>query len=412
MSDKQLDQKKSFENRFVKTIIKHYFRYDKDNPFIFVSMMLALLSVAVGVMVLILAMGIMNGMQKEFEKKLFVMNYPLTMVTFQKDAINDNMLEKLHQKFPELRFSPFYTTQVISKHQGMVQGTILYGVDSKKESALNPIYKKSQTDSTYIEPYSITIGEGLSSEINVFSGDKITLYFSEQQAIGFGTMPLQKRFTITGIYKSGLKNYDKVIAYTTLEAFWKLLGKKQGFYDGVHIYAKEPMKIIDAIKKVLPENVFIEGWWEQNGNFFAAMELEKKSLFLVLLLIILIASLNIISSLVMTIMSRRAEIALMSTLGVTKREIKAIFFRLGATIGTLGIVLGILLAFLGKWIIDTFDIISVPEDVYGVSKLPIDIVFSDFSLVVIGAAIIVIITSLYPAQKAAKLNPLNILRNE
>jgi putative ABC transport system permease protein len=412
LNSKPLYQKKSFENRFVKTIIKHYFKYDKDNPFIFISMILALLSVAVGVMVLILAMGIMNGMQKEFEKKLFVMNYPLTMVTFQQGAINDDMLETLQKKFPELLFSPYYTTQVISKHQGMVQGTILYGVDSEKESAINPIYKKSQNEKIEKEPFNITIGDGLSSEINVFSGDKITLYFSEQQAIGFGSMPLQKRFTITGIYKSGLKNYDKVIAYTTLEAFWKLLGKEEGSYDGIHIYAKEPMKVINAIKEVLPKNVFIEGWWEQNGNFFAAMELEKKALFLVLLLIILVASLNIISSLIMTIMSRRAEIALMTTLGVTKKEIRAIFFRLGAIIGTLGILLGIFLAFSGKWIINTFDIISVPEDVYGTSKLPIEITLSDFSMVILGAAFIVIITSLYPAQKATKLNPLNILRNE
>ncbi|MBN2767554.1 MAG: ABC transporter permease [Campylobacterales bacterium] len=376
-------------------------------------MMLALLSVAAGVMVLILAMGIMNGMQKEFEKKLFVMNYPLTMVSFDQGAINDTMLASLNKKFPELKLSPFYTTQVISKHEGMVQGTILYGIDSKKESAINPIYKKSLNDNDNTkDKFSITIGEGLSSEINVFKGDKILLYFSEQQAIGFGSMPLQKRFTVASIYKSGLKNYDKVIAYTTLEAFWTLLDKKQGSYDGVHIYAKEPMKIIEAIKKVLPQNVFIEGWWEQNGNFFSAMELEKKALFLVLLLIILIASLNIISSLVMTIMSRRAEIALMNTLGVTKKEIKTIFFKLGMTIGMLGIFLGIVLAFLSKWIIDTFDIISVPEDVYGTSKLPIDITLSDFSIIIIGAVFIVAITSLYPARKAALLDPLNILRNE
>ncbi|HFQ62560.1 MAG TPA: ABC transporter permease [Epsilonproteobacteria bacterium] len=396
--------------QFIRRIIKHYLKYDKENPFIFISAMLAFLGIATGVMVLMLAMGIMNGTQEEFTKKLFVMNYPLTILPIEENAVNDTLIEKLKQKFPHLQFSPYYTTQVISKNDGAVQGSLLYGVDFEKESRINNIFQKAKGNSK--SKFRIVIGEGLSFEMNAPKGDKVTLYFSEQQAVGFGTMPLQKRFLVDGVFKSGLKAYDKAIMYTSLEAFEKLLKRKEGMYDGLHIYTKKPLDEIDAIKALLPENVVIEGWWQQNGNFFSAMQMEKKALFLVLLLIILVASLNIISSLLMTVMSRRSEIALMRTLGATKREIKAIFFQLGVIIGSAGILAGTLLGAFGIWVLTTFDIISMPADVYGTSRLPVDLTLSDFSLIIIGTSIIILLSALYPAKKASQTDPLTVLRNE
>ena len=396
--------------KFIRHIIKHYLKYDKENPFIFISAMLAFLGIAAGVMVLMIAMGIMNGTQKEFSKKLFVMNYPLTILPLAEDTVNDKLIEKLSKQFPSLKFSPYYTTQVITKNDGAVQGSLLYGVDAQKEAKINHIFKEA--NGTSKSKFRVVVGEGLSFEMNARVGDKVTLYFSEQQAIGFGTMPLQKRFVVDGVFKSGLKAYDKAIMYTTLEAFEKLLKRTPGSYDGLHVYTKDPIDKIDAIKAALPEMVVIEGWWQQNGNFFAAMEMEKKALFLVLLLIILVASLNIISSLLMTVMSRRKEIALMRTLGATKAEIKAIFFRLGLVIGSAGIVAGTMLGSLGIWILTTFDLISIPEDVYGTSKLPVDLTMGDFSFIIIGTSIIILLSSLYPAKKASQTDPLMVLRNE
>lgn len=396
--------------KFVRHIIKHYLKYDKENPFIFISAMLAFLGISAGVMVLMLAMGIMNGTQKEFTKKLFVMNYPLTILPIEENAVNDKLTETLKQKFPHLKFSPYYTTQVISKNDGAVQGSLLYGVDYEKEAQINHIFKEAKGDSE--NKFRVVIGEGLSFEMNAPKGEKVTLYFSEQQAVGFGTMPLQKRFLVDGVFKSGLKAYDKAIMYTTLESFEKLLKRPHGSYDGLHIYTEDPLDEIQDIKAILPENVIIEGWWQQNGNFFAAMELEKKALFLVLMLIILVASLNIISSLLMTVMSRRPEIALMRTLGATKKEIKSIFFRLGIIIGSAGILAGTLLGLFGIWILKTFDIISMPADVYGTTKLPVELTLSDFGLILLGTSIIILLSALYPAKKASQTDPLTVLRNE
>ena len=396
--------------KFIRHIIRHYLRYDKENPFIFISALLAFLGIAAGVMVLMIAMGIMNGTQKEFSKKLFVMNYPLTILPLGDDAVDDDLIASLSKKFPDLQFSPYYTTQVITKNDGAVQGSLLYGVDAQKEAAINHIFEEAK--GTQESKFRVVMGEGLSYEMNAKVSEKVTLYFSEQQAIGFGTMPLQKRFVIDGVFKSGLKAYDKAIMYTSIEAFEVLLERKHGSYDGIHIYTENPLEQIDAIRAELPEMVLIEGWWQQNGSFFAAMEMEKKALFLVLLLIILVASLNIISSLLMTVMSRRQEIALMRTLGATQTEIKSIFFKLGLIIGSAGIVAGTLLGGLGIWVLKTFDIISMPEDVYGTSKLPVELTMTDFSFILIGTSIIILLASLYPAKKASQTDPLTVLRNE
>ncbi len=396
--------------QFIRKIIRHYLRYDSENPFIFISAILAFLGIAAGVMVLMIAMGIMNGTQKEFRERLFVMNYPLTILPMDINATDDALIDTLHRRFPELKFSPYYTTQVITKNEGFVEGSLLYGVDFSKERQLNPVFAKAGAEGK--GKFRIVIGDSLADEMNAYKGDKVTLYFSEQQAIGFGTMPLQKRFVVDAVFDSGLKAYDKAIMYTTLEAFEKLLKRDKGVYDGIHIYCDDPLKKIETIRKALPEDVIIEGWWQQNGSFFSAMEMEKKALFLVLLLIILVASLNIVSSLLMTVMSRRSEIALMRTLGATKQEIKGIFFRLGLIIGAGGIVAGTLLGVIGIWMLKTFDIISLPADVYGTSKLPVDLTLTDFGLIIAGTAVIVLLSSLYPAKKAAQTDPLSVLRNE
>ncbi|HIP17902.1 MAG TPA: ABC transporter permease [Sulfurovum sp.] len=396
--------------KFVRHIIKHYLKYDKENPFIFISAVLAFLGIAAGVMVLMIAMGIMNGTQKEFSKKLFVMNYPLTLLPVEENSVNDDLVNTLQKEFPHFKFSPYYSTQVITKNEGSVQGSLLYGVDFDKEAAINHIFKEARGESN--NKFRVIVGDSLSYEMNAAKGQKVTLYFSEQTAVGFGTMPLQKRFMVDGLFDSGLKAYDKAIMYTSLEAFEKLLKRQDGVYDGLHIYTEDPMKEIDKIRQIVPETVIVEGWWQQNGNFFAAMEMEKKALFLVLLLIILVASLNIISSLLMTVMSRRSEIALMRTLGASKTEIRSIFFKLGLIIGSAGILAGALLGSFGIWLLTTFDIISMPADVYGSSKLPVDLSMGDFGLIILGTSVIILLSALYPARKAAQTNPLTVLRNE
>ncbi|HHD74932.1 MAG TPA: ABC transporter permease [Nitratifractor sp.] len=403
-----------YNSRFVHKFVRHYLRYDRDNPFIFISALLALIGIALGVMVLMIGIGVTNGTHQEFKKRLFTMNYPLTVLAYDNKGVPKSELSKLTEQFRDIKISPYYTTQVIAKNADSVQGSILYGVDFGKEAAINSIFQKAYRDSnrSVKSKYRVILGDDLALSLGLRVGDKITLFFSHQQAVGFGSMPLQKRFTIVGTFDSGLTAYDKGIIYTTHEAFEKVLKKVPNVYDGAHIFSDKPMDIIQSMKASLPENMGVEGWWEQNGGFFEAMQMEKKALFLVLLLIILVASLNIISSLLMTVMSRRSEIALMRTLGASQKEISRIFFYLGITIGVLGMFLGTLLGLFGIWLLTTYNIISLPADIYATSKLPIDLPLSDFLKIIGGTAVIVVLASIYPAIRASRTDILTVLRNE
>jgi putative ABC transport system permease protein len=398
--------------KLVNFIVKKYLRFDKKNPFISISAILAFLGVSIGVMVLILSMSIMNGTAKEFEKKLFTMNYPLTIYPKFQNSLNEELLAKLQNEYKDLKFSPFISSQAIVQSGDAMSGGMIFGVDSQKEAQINSIYAQAIKEQE-LNKYDIITGAGISDKLYLNSGMKATLYFTELNPTGFSMMPKMKRFTYKNSFTSGLNAYDKAYMYTSLEALQTLLKKPVGTYDGIHVYSDDAFKDIEKLKVSLKDfDAAVIGWWQQNGNFFAAMKMEKTALFIVLMLIILVASLNIISSLLMTVMSRRKEIALLLSMGATTKEIKSIFLRVGTIIGFSGILTGIALGFFGYWLLDTFEIVSLPADVYGTAKLPLDLALSDFISIVIGAIIIVVVSSYYPAKKATKIDVIDVLRNE
>jgi putative ABC transport system permease protein len=398
-------------NKISSYLVKKYLRFDKSQPFITVSAILAFVGVAIGVMVLLIAMAIMNGFDKEFERKLFTMNYPLTLHPNSFEPITQEDIQTLEQKFPSLKFSPYLSSQVILKRGDKLEGGLIFGVDFEKEKEINSVLKEALKD-IKIEKYDIIVGNEIRKSYYLSNEDKLTLIFTQSDPGGFSLIPKMKRFTYKTYFESGLIAYDKVYMYTSFESLSKVLNYPEGVFDGVHIYSENAFDDIQKLKNELPSHISVVGWWQMNGNFFAALALEKRALFIVLMLIILIASLNIISSLLMTVMNRRHEIALLLSLGVYKEEIKKAFFYLGSIIGGGGILLGVMLGFLGIYLLGSFNIIDLPADVYGSSKLPLELSIFDFVLIVFGAAIIVALSSFYPAYKATQIDVLETLRNE
>jgi len=392
-------------------LVKRFLRFDKEQPFIFLSALLAFSGIALGVMVLIIAMALMNGFDNEFKKKLTVMNYPLTIQPKFYGTANTDLLNDLRSQFPELSFSPYVTSAVLSRSGDQMEGGYLFGVDFKSEAAVNSVVKEGLRAGVP-EGFEVMVGKSLHEEFLLKKGDKLTYIFTQMEPGGLALTPKIKRFAEVSTFNSGLSAYDKGFSYTSLDALQRILGIPANLYDGIHVHSPNPEADIKRISAVLPDTVSIRGWWEDNGNFFAALKMEKMSLFIVLMLIILIAAINIISSLLMTVMNRRSEIALLISLGASKEEVKKIFLVLGIVIGILGIATGTILGLFGIWVLGTFQIISLPADVYPTSTLPLDLSMVDFFSIIIGAFVIVLLSAWYPAKKASEVDVLTVLRNE
>lgn len=395
----------------VKYLLLKYLRFDKSQPFITLCSVLAFLGVSVGLMVLIVAMAIMNGFDKEFERKLFTMNYPITVLSHLKGSISSWEVDELREKFPDLKFSPFISSQTIIKGENAMEGGLIFGVDFNDEVLINSVVNEALKGKS-ISGFEILVGKGIKDEFMLENGEKVTLIFMQSDPTGFSLVPKMKRFTAVADFSSGLIAYDKAYSYTDVNALRKILRYEDDKFDGIHIYSATPKEDIARINAVLPVGKKAIGWWEQNGNFFSALALEKRALFIVLMLIILVASLNIISSLLMTVMNRRQEIALLLALGASKSEIKKSFFAQGLSVGGSGIVFGLILGLFGVWLLGSFDIVNLPADVYGSSKLPMELSFIDLFMIVVGAIFIVCFSSYYPAKKASNVDILTTLRNE
>lgn len=391
-------------------IVKKYLRFDKTQPFISITAILAFLGVVVGVGVLMNAMAIMNGFDRDFRKKLFTMNYPITVQQFFSNNMSEKTLKKLEKRFPSMLFSPYIQTGAMLKKGEILQAVILVGVDKKKEILINDVYKTAVLDLNNTKPFGAIVGSTLSNEFGVDIGQRVLIVFTNASPIGLSTSALMKRFEVKSVFHSGLIAYDRSIVYVELKDLKKILRRPS--FAGIHVHSKDPMKDIEDIKEFLGKDYRVVGWWQKNGNFFSALQMEKQALFIVLMLIILVASLNIVTSMLMTIMSKRREIALLLCLGATQRQIKKIFFYIGSVIGLLGVIVGVIIGFVLMWVLGNYEIVSLPADVYGDSKLPIYLPMTDFIGIVVGATIIVLLSAYYPSKKASELDALTVLRNE
>lgn len=392
-------------------MVKRYLRFDQDQPFIFLSALLAFLGILLGVMVLIIAMSLMNGFDAEFRKKLTIMNYPLTIIPKFYGSVNKDLYSDLKEEFPSLAFSPYVASPIIVRRGSTMEGGYLFGVDMQAEAKANHVLAKAIEGNTYGK-FDVIVGKTLFDDLYLNDNERLMYIFTQAEPGGLTLTPKIKRFKINGSFDSGLSAYDKAYHYTSLSALQTILHLSKSQYDGIHIFSKNPHEDILKLKEFLPDSVKVKGWWEDNISFFAALELEKHALFIVLMLIILIAAVNIISSLLMTVMNRRSEIALFISLGASEAEVKKIFLYLGVIIGVTGIFAGTILGLSGLWILSSFDLISIPADVYGTSKLPLKLSIIDFISIIVGAFIIVVLSAWYPAKKAAQVDVLNVLRNE
>ncbi|MCX7988268.1 MAG: lipoprotein-releasing ABC transporter permease subunit [Thermodesulfovibrio sp.] len=372
--------------------------------------------VSLGVMALIIVISVISGFHEDLQKKILGAQAHAVVLNYT-GGIEDYsaIIKKLANKEEIIGYSPFVMGQVLISTNKRSHGVYLRGIIPEYDQKTTEIFRhiKYKYDN-YTELPWIFIGKELASLLGVLPGDTITV-ISPMGTIGpLGIIPKAKKFIVTGIFEIGMFEYDANLAITELKI-------AQEFFDygnkvtGIQLKLKNIYKadiISGNLTNELGDPYYVKDWMRMNRNLFSALKLEKFAMFVILTLIVIVASFNIISMLMVNVTEKQREIAILKSMGATDRLIRYIFMAQGLLIGFIGTVVGLLGGLLLCEVIKSYDIIKLPADVYYLSKLPVKVKLLDIIIISVSALIISLISTVYPAHRAAKINPVEILRYE
>ena len=402
-----------------------YMRAKRRNHFISFISFISIFGVALGVMALITVLSVMNGFQKELTDRTLGMASHATVVG-DGDNLQDWQLivEKL-ESYPEIvGVAPYFRAEGMLVRDKRVNGTVIRGILPDYESRVSDIATKmveGDFDALKSGEFGILVGKELARSLNVLTGDKVTLVAPEANLTPAGVLPRLKRFTVVGIFEVGVQEFDSALALIHLEDAKRLFRKSSpaGLRIKTSDIMQAPVVSREAMRSV-PGRYWIVDWTQRHANLWHALKTEKTVMFVILTLIVAVAAFNIISTLVMTVTDKQSDIAVLRTLGASPASIMTIFVIQGMIIGILGTVLGVIS---GVWLalnVESivvsierfFDVDFLPGSIYYISTLPSELNWNDV-LVISGVAFMFsLISSIYPARKAATTPPAEALRYE
>ena len=397
----------------------------RSNHFISFISLASMLGLMLGVAALIVVLSVMNGFDRELKQRILGMVPHASISGYNQPIENWRELNSQLEEHPDvLAAAPFIQAQAMLTSRGTVRGALINGVDPDYESRVSILgdhMKQGTLSSLNDQRFGIVLGELLARYLNVSVGDKVTLVLPEASVSVAGVVPRLKRFTVVGTFSVGAE-LDANLAYINLKdaATIKRMGDGvEGIrlkFNDLFTAPKQVRKIADGLNGYFR----ISDWTRTHGNLFQAIQLEKRMIGLLLFLIVLVAAFNIVSTLVMVVTDKKADVAILRTLGATPGHIMRIFMIQGTVIGTLGTLLGTLLGVslamtisdLISWVERTFGIQFLDADVYFISDLPSDLQWADVGLISCAAMLISFLATIYPAWRAAKLQPAEALRYE
>ena len=402
-----------------KEITLRFLKARKKDGFLNLISIFSFIGISLGVSVLIIVMSVMNGFRTELINKIVGFNAHITVKPYE-TKINKSKKSNLKLISKNLIFSN--SGEVIFIKSDMSKGMVLRGYSNKDFSKLEIIKnEKFIGNRNNLIKNSISIGKELSFTLGLKIGDSISVMSSSGVDTIIGSIPKQKTFIVTSLFESGLIDFDNNIAFInldTLEEFLNLDSKKRN----LEIYLKKPQNIEDQkliVQKIFPSN-FVYSWADMNSALFSALKVERNVMFIILSLIIIVAAFNIISGLTILVKNKIREIAILKSIGVLNKSIVKIFFMIGVIIGTsatiFGIILGVTFSMyvenLRQFLSDVFNIRLFPEEIYFLSSMPSEINPSSIFLISLCSISITILVSIFPAFKAAKLDPVKALKYE
>lgn len=409
-----------------KMMALRYIRARRAEGFISVIAWFSLIGITLGVATLIIVMSVMNGFRAELVGRILGLNGHYTVYAEQNKGVAD--FDALSLRLSEvptiIAVTPQVEGQIMVSHEGRNQGAAVRGVRWSDLAARKPLWQSLSDDvvTRFREEGGVIIGKTLAFRLGVKTNDSVTLLSSKGRATAFGSVPVRQKFKIAGVFDVGMHEYDANFIFMNLaqsQAFFGL----ENVVTGLEIYSSDPhaVKMMrTALADRLPDNHRLYDWQGRNASFLNALAVERNVMFLILTLIILVASFNVISSMIMLVRSKNADIAVLRAMGASRSTIMTIFFMTGASIGFIGTLMGTILGVVFCWQIDSIkkliEGMSGAElfsaEIYYLSKLPAKIEAMEVLSVIAMALFLSFLASLYPAWRASCVSPAEVLRYE
>lgn len=377
--------------------------------------------VALGVMTLIVVLSVMSGFETDLKQKILGTNSPVIVTSFNDKGIADYAgVEKKISVTPHvISVSPFTYSEVMLTSPGGVSGIILKGIDPSSEKNVTDLKKNmvqgSLTDlKAATDAPSIILGKELAGALGVTAGDKVRVVSPFGTMTPLGMEPKFQEFVVKGMFDTGMYEYDSKLAYISIPDAQKFFGLGDSI-TGFEIRVDDldlSGEVAHAVQEKLGFPYHARDWMQMNRNLFSALKLEKITMFVILVLIIIVASFNIVSTLIMIVIEKAREIAILKSMGATPRGIMNIFMINGTVIGLVGTLIGLAGGYLLCMFIETTKLVTLPSDIYYISHLPVKMNAWEFAIVSAAAIVISFGATLYPSWQAAKLDPLEALRYE
>ncbi len=397
----------------------------RKQTFIYIISIMSILGVALGVGALVVVLGVYNGFSTDIREKILGANAHAIVMSYIPDALDNSeaVMEKILATPGVKGATPYIYTEVMLSAPSGVKGLLLRGIDPKTAPDVLSLFKNMpqgsvqalQMPKDHVGAPGIIIGQELSNRLGLGVGSRVNILSASGEATAKGFTPKIRPFTVVGIFKTGMLDYDASMAFVTLDSARVVLGIPEKRLSGIELFVDDVYKadaIATELEKKLLSPFYVRHWMEMNANLFAALELEKIGMFILLTMVVLIGSFSIVATLIMLVMEKTKDIAILLSMGATRGMVRRIFMLQGTLIGVFGTTLGYILGLGVAYLLKRYQFIKLPQGVYTLDHLPILITWSDTILVGAAAMLLCFLATIYPARQAARLEPAEALRYE